>query len=696
MDSFRHLNLLSAKASWLLPRGSRFWAALGLWLALALQVPADPLTQWIWRNPQPFNPTIASVVHGNGLWLGVANIGLIATSPDGVDWDLAGIGTNASVNSCAFGTNRFVLGSSKGVYVSTDGHDWSKAATQLNTVNDVAYGNGQFVAVNFGATVSRSSDGSTWVNQNNVGGVQSLFSRVSFVNGQFFILGYNNSSTPQYFLFTSPDGNTWTGPVNFTGYGLFKVVYGNGIYLGVNQVLLTNGVWSEFRTSPDGTTWTSPIVFTNHIFADAVFANGQFSVLDESGRILTSADGTNWVDQLIPDLFGGVKMTWDGGQYVVGGVFGMLLSSADGTNWVRRTRGPQNSLVSIIHANGLYVAVGGNFVPGGGDLYSVATVATSPDGRNWVEHDPGTTNSLMAVTSGNGRFVAVGTNGVIVTSTDATNWTAVLSPTSNMLWGVAYGGGRFVAAGGDTSNETLATSTDGVNWTTESPPLNFGPMHAITYAQGQFVMLGNLNTALISSDGLLWQPESSTSTNTLRSITFGNGVYVAVGDRGALVTSSNAMTWTNRSLISTVSWYGVAYGNGEYVAVGSPRALAVSSNAVDWTLSSPFLTVSLGQSFGIVAGDNSFLLAGRFGQILESGPFNPPTPHITLKLRVTDRPMLSFTGPEFHGYEIDGSDGLPAAWQTLATDTNLSATTTLPVSAATNSPTRFYRVKLLN
>ena len=249
----------------------------------------------------------------------------------------------------------------------------------------------------------------------------------------------------------------------------------------------------------------------------------------------------------------------------------------------------------------------------------------------------------------------------------------------------------------ETSNAPAShASTDGGNWTVESLPLNYGPMQTITYAQGQFVALGQLNMALISSDGLVWQPESSAATNNLRSLTFGNGVYVAVGDRGALVTSSDAMTWTNRSMSSTIFWYGVAYGHGWYVAIGSPLALGVSSNAVDWTLRTPMRAVSLGQSYGIVSGDDSFLLAGRFGQVLESAPFNAPTPQITLGLRLTDRPFLSFTAPEWHGYEIDGSDVLPPVWVPLATGTNLSATTTLPVSAATNSPARFYRAKLLN
>lgn len=75
---------------------------------------------------------------------------------------------------------------------------------------------------------------------------------------------------------------------------------------------------------------------------------------------------------------------------------------------------------------------------------------------------------------------------------------------------------------------------------------------------------------------------------------------------------------------------------------------------------------------------------------------NPPVPQITLGLRVIDRALSSFTGPELHGYEIDSADTLPPVWQLLTTDTNLSTTTILPVNTATNPPVRFYRVRLLD
>jgi hypothetical protein len=675
---------------------------LALFLDFATSAPADQLDQWNWRNPQPFDPQVSSVVHGNGLWIVLGNSGLFATSPTGVKWDLAGIGTNAFVAASAFGTNTFVVASSKGVFLSTDGHNWSKAATVLNNLGDLAFGNGLFVGVGVGSgsTVSHSPNGSFWLNQS-VGAGSSIFNRVSFVNGRFFIFGSDNTLHPQYFLFTSTDGVSWAGPVSLNTNGIQKVVYGNGIYVSLNQVSTTSGFWSEFRTSTDGTNWSAPNQFTNHLFTDAVFVSGQFEVLDEVGCFLLSSDGTNWTEQTVPTLFTGVKIVWDGSLYVVSGVFGRIVTSTDGINWTNRTTGPQNSLVSITHSGGLFVAAGGNLVPGGGDAYSSSTVATSVDGRNWVEVDSGTSNDLVAVTGAGGRFVAVGTNGTIVSSADGTNWSTVVSPTTNMLWGVTCGGGKFVAVGGTANVGTIITSADSLNWTLFDPTVIFSPLYAITYAQGQFVAVGQTNSAklattLTSPDGLAWTARTSAVTNALRAITFGNGIYVAAGDRGALVISSDAVTWTNLTFSTVVSWRGIAYGNGWYVAVANQSILGVSSNAVNWALRTPISAVSLQPSYNIVAGDSSFFVTGLNGEVLESGSFNPAAPQITLGLIETDRPFLTFTGPEAHGYEIDGSDILPPVWQLLTTVTNVSATTTLPVSAATNSAARFYRVKLLN
>ncbi|MDB6111595.1 MAG: cell wall/surface repeat protein, partial [Pedosphaera sp.] len=623
---------------------------------------------------------------------------MMATSPDGMDWDLVGVGTNAIFTAGAAGNGRLVAASSRGVFLSTDGHNWAKAVTVINGFNDMDFGNGLFVGVTSGNTVSRSADGSTWTTTT-IAAVSTALTRVSFARDRFFALA---ASTPpqlsQYYW--STDATNWTGPVSLNTNGIQKVVWGNGTFVGLNMQLSGTIYWSEFRTSTDGMTWSAPMILPNHLISDIAFCGGQFVAVDQLEQVWLSPNGTTWTNLAAPELFAASKVATDGNRLIASGLGGRIVGSTDATNWTSRTTGPQNSLVGVTRFGGLFVAVGGNQVPGGGDPYSVPTAVTSTNGRDWAEQIPGTTNALVAVTAGNGRLVAVGNNGVIVTSTDATNWSTVVSPTTIPLWSVAYGAGQFVAVGG-TNHATIINSPDGVNWTAQSGVASYDPLYAVTYGQNQFVVVGQTNvsklaTTLTSADGLNWTPRTSTAANNLRSITSGNGLYVAVGDRATLVVSSDAVTWTNLTPATVINWRGVAYGNGWFVAVGSPPVLYVSTNGVNWTLRTALNSVTLQPLCNIVAGDNSFFLLGYGAEVIESGLFNPPAPQINLGLRQTDRTFLSFTAAEGHTYEIQSADSFPPTWQSLMTVTNASATTTLPISAATNNNARFYRVKLVN
>jgi hypothetical protein len=82
--------------------------------------------------------------------------------------------------------------------------------------------------------------------------------------------------------------------------------------------------------------------------------------------------------------------------------------------------------------------------------------------------------------------------------------------------------------------------------------------------------------------------------------------------------------------------------------------------------------------------------------VLESLSFHPPAPQFSLSLRSASRPVLSLTGPESHGIEIQSSDTWPPTWQPLITCTNLSPATFLPDACASNQTARFYRAKILN
>src|SRR5215203_6220128 len=129
---------------------------LGLWVS-SPDLRGDELDRWVWRNPQPFGSQIWSLVHGDGLWLALANSGQLATSIDGIEWDLASLGTNSILVSGAHGNGRFVAGSSRGPFHSYDGHNWFKGTTNV-TFNDMTFAQGHFTAVHGASMVWRSAD----------------------------------------------------------------------------------------------------------------------------------------------------------------------------------------------------------------------------------------------------------------------------------------------------------------------------------------------------------------------------------------------------------------------------------------------------------------------------------------------------------------------------------------------------------
>jgi hypothetical protein len=139
----------------------------------------------------------------------------------------------------------------------------------------------------------------------------------------------------------------------------------------------------------------------------------------------------------------------------------------------------------------------------------------------------------------------------------------------------------------------------------------------------------------------------------------------------------------------------VTYGNGWFVAVGSSSAVFTSQNGATWTYRTNAATsATISSLYTAAYGDTSFFAAGSWGQILESLPFNAPTPSFSLELKRNLPGFLWMTGPEAHGYQIDSTDSLSNAWTPVTVITNLSATTILPVGSSNGA--RFYRGKVVN
>ena len=299
-------------------------------------------TQWsvasIWK-PVTIDPlfSLHGAAFGNGHYVAVgtysadyhaftANVAV--TSPDGINYTVGETfhfpNGDKPFNDVAFGNGLFVaVGEDAIIQTSADGKVWDfRQVVAGQTLNAVTYGGGQFVAIGDNGFISRSNDGKTW--SQGFTGLWSKFNGLTFANGQFVAVGTNGT------IATSPNGITWTARLSGTAKQLKSVAFGNSMWLAVGY----DGIacWSM-----NGTTWTSYTVDANAHLNHVMFANGQFVAVGLNGKIFT-----------FPNAF-------------------------IGTARVSKTSA---HLWGIMHGANQFVAVG---EPASQDDWTTAIVVTSPD-----------------------------------------------------------------------------------------------------------------------------------------------------------------------------------------------------------------------------------------------------------------------------------------------------------------------------
>lgn len=288
----------------------------------------------------------------------------------GYTWEAGTSGTTSDFRSLAFGNTRWVaVGTGGGIGVigeSTDGKTWtltSENATTYYDLHNVAFGNGTFVALS-SLGILTSGDGIGWAAAN---------------------VPTSNASTPY--------------PQNLTA-----AVYGNGLWVAVDDFFLTENGLGIWTSSDNGANWN--ILELNTTYAQPT------------------------------------AIAYGNGMYVIVGYGGLMLTSPDGANWTNRTLTTGQAMMGITYASGKFVAVTN-------DAHSLV----STDGINWTSY-PMDISYMNGISYGGGIFLAYGAlNGAAAeVSTDGKTWTSATSYlpnsiASSSLHGAAYGNSAFVVAG---------------------------------------------------------------------------------------------------------------------------------------------------------------------------------------------------------------------------------------------------------
>jgi len=617
---------------------------------------------------------------------------------------------------------------------------------QNDTLLDVSYGNGRFVAVGQHGSIVSSANGTDWLLHRLRAEV--ALSGVTFGNGLFVAVGERN-------ILTSPDAATWTTRLTRGALSLQSAVFGNGRFVvaGGDTVLSSSdGLnWAEAALVPTAAREFRDIAFGNGRFvavsvagsagppmiwtsANAVqwapltggptaelesltFANGQFVAVGVEGAILTSPDGLSWTSRNSGVSSRLLGVAFGNGRYIVVGTRGRLLSSANGATWTRENSGTADRLESISFASGMFVVVGENgttlssvngsawvkrsqgstrdldgLIVGGG-LLAVAgkggTILTSSDGTDFTEQSTGLTNDLHGIGWSDGQYVAVGEPGTILTSSNAVQWARQLSTSSSALKSVARGNGRWVAVG--TEGEILI-SPDGIGWTHGAVP-TWNDLNGVAYGNGIFVVVGdNLppnGTLLTSPDGLTWTRRTQYIGKNLRSVTFVNNQFFATANDGVVLVSADGLQWEKRFVYGTYveNLRAATYAAGVWMLTGNAGFLFTSTNGVDWVQHSVPTFENL---HGVAYFGGRFVTIGNRGTVLQSEAVQWPA-------ELAGAPgvggfQLTVRGGVGGTYRVQAAERLSAPeWTTIRTFTLLQPTTNFADTTAGLFNRRFYR-----
>ena len=294
----------------------------------------------------------------------------------------------------------------------------SHASPGGNSWNDIAYGNGVYVAVagdGDGQRVMTSSDGETWTLHTPM--AEALWWRSITFGGGLFVAVSNGND-----VMTSLDGITWTRRTPSSRISWWSITYGGGLFVAV----ASSGAGNRVMTSPDGITWTGRTASMTAQWTAITYGNGLFVAVGWGDKVMTSPDGTTWTTRSAAGLGANWNdVTYGNGTFVAVGDGGEVMRSANGITWIDSAM-PGSLLVAVSYGDGFFVALDQNvidvdrFETIGGVTTLVATdivnaqspqLLTSTDGRVWTSRISPFDSHWSSVIFGDGRFVAVSSFG---------------------------------------------------------------------------------------------------------------------------------------------------------------------------------------------------------------------------------------------------------------------------------------------
>jgi len=249
----------------------------------------------------------------------------------------------------------------------------------------IVYGNNMFVSVAKSISypyktdiAAYSTSGGTWI-ESTMPSVQ-LWQDVAYGDGTFVAI--STSIDAAY----STDGISWTLTAMPSTGSWRSVTYGNGIFV---AIAAASGLAAY---STDGITWTASTMPGSYTWTCISYGNGTFVAINghSSDSSAYSVDGISWTSTTLPrpDAYtvGWSSIAYGNGTFVVvslensGGYSPVVYSTDDGATWTLLNMPVRAEWTAIAYGNGKFVATGIHYP----DPY----VALSVDGITWTYYAP--------------------------------------------------------------------------------------------------------------------------------------------------------------------------------------------------------------------------------------------------------------------------------------------------------------------
>jgi len=228
-------------------------------------------------SPTPLLPSLYGIAYGNGTFVAVGESSIL-TSTDGVNWTDQSVSLYSGISE--FNSFKFIL-----EFLVREAYAFCPA-NHLAGLWAVCYGNDEFIAVGGSreclpkGIVKTSVDGKTWINKVSPEDGYDSFARIAYGIGTYVALTHRGD------ILSSSDTINWV--MRDSHKQARDIAYGNGFFVSVGKTILT---------SPDLINWTERISPVAVDLYRVVFGNGVFVAVGENGTILTCPDGRNWTQR---------------------------------------------------------------------------------------------------------------------------------------------------------------------------------------------------------------------------------------------------------------------------------------------------------------------------------------------------------------------------------------------------------------